>query len=1128
MSILDITLFGSPRIEREGVPVTFHRHQTLALLAYLAATDQPHGRDALAALFWPELDDAAAHAALRRGLYDLGQTIGKEGLAVERERVALRPAAGVRVDVRRFCGLASGAAGHGHAAGHLCDDCLAALTEAAELWRGDFLAGFTWRGSAEFDDWQSFTAESLRLGLAGVLEQLAGGLAARRRFDPALAYARRWLALDPLDEAGHRLLMQIHAWAGDRAAAARQYEECVRVLAAELGIEPAPETTALFQTLRRAAPAAAGVATAPLAAAPPAPAHNLPVDVTPFIGREPTLVQAAELLADPACRLLTVLGPGGIGKTRLAIQAARGQVVHFPHGVYFIDLAPLTSAEQLSSAILAGLGAPSRAAAEPDQHLLATLQDKRLLLILDNYEHLLTGADPDRRDGYGLVTKLAATAPQLKLLVTSRLRLNVPAEWLLPLEGLATPPEGSADLAELLQAADADEDAAALRLEEGVTAASLGDYSATALCLACIRRVQPGFRPSVTEARTIAHICRLLDGVPLAIELAAAWARVLPLAEIARRLEHGLELLTTGLRGVPARQRSMAATFDYSWRLLDPRERSILRQAAVFRGGFTAEAAAAVTGASLGDLAALVDASWLRLTGSGRYTLHELVRQYCAEKLGREHLAEAGETVDAVRRRHAACFHAFSAAQWLDLHHRSGVIAELVGELGNLWAAADWALVHEDLDLYWGLSLGLILAADRGGLNAALADFLETHSARLRLALQTSGEDGRHEARSLLLFRCLGLRLDPLSRTGRYAEAGACIDEMAALLGAGRDGALWAEADWIYRRQVAWHKSDLGDFAGAAPVFGGLVADARTGRVSIWPHSNHATEKWIPEVGQGQALCAVALGEYDEALRLAREYIAVAEELGSDFGRSFAVIPLVWALLLTGAYGQAEREARWLVRTVSRFGDTLLTAHALGCMGWVQYTSGRYERACTWWRRALALAQRIALAPVIVDSLVGLGYAALAEGDADTARHYFEESSRACGATPAGVLNGLARVALHRGQPAEALALLRQALHRPGCRASVTAGVLRTLAETLLQIGEPVRAAALCGCLLSWRGTPYDTRQETEKLLKELEASLPPEQLAAALERGRLLGPEEAVAQALGAGSTAGATPSLA
>lgn len=1149
MPDLDITLFGSPRVARGGVPLAIGRHLTLALLAYLAAAEQPPSRATLATLFWPELDESEAHASLRRALYDLSQAVGKEWLAVERERVTLPPVGGLRVDVRRFRDLAAQAAGHGHATGQLCDDCLAALTEAAEIYRGDFLAGFSLRGSAAFDDWQSVTVEHERLALAGVLEQLATGLAGRRRCDLALPHARRWLALDPLDEASHRLLMQLHAWAGDRAAAARQYEGCVKVLAAELGIEPAPETTALYQALVHGAPAAPpppGASQASPSPAPPAPGaprHNLPADVTPFIGRAATLIEVAELLADPACRLLTIFGPGGMGKTRLAIQAARGQMAHFPHGVYFVDLAPLSSAEFLSSAILRALDAPSRAAVGPDQHLLDFVKDKQMLLLLDNYEHLLAGGEPERRDGCGLVAELLAVAPGLKLLVTSRARLDMAGEWLLPLEGLATPPEEGVDLAELLLAAEQDLDADTPEPDEALPqspilplshapkliASTLTDYSAALLCLACIRRVRPGFRPTEAEAQAIARLCRLLDGAPLAIELAAAWARALPLAEIVRRLEHGLELLTTTQRGAPERQRSMAATFDYSWRLLTPRERSILRQIAVFRDGFTAEAAAAVAGAGSEDLAALIDASWLRLTESGRYAVHELVRQYCTDKLEREHLAEAGEAVDEVRRRHAACFHVFSAAQWLDFFRRSGVIAELVRELGNLWAAADWALVHEDLELFWGLSLGLIVAVDRGGMNAVLAGLLDPHVARLRLALQAvSGEPGRHDSLSLLLIRCGELRVDLLSRTGRYVEAAACLDETGALFEVGHEDARWTEADWMHRRLSAWNKVDRGDYAGAARLFRELVADARTGRVSIWPHAGDFTKTWIPEVGAGHAQCSLALGEYEEAQRLAREYIAVAAELGFDYARIWATLVLVSALLQTGAYGQAERENRWLPGVAGRFRDTLAVSQALVSMGWVEYCQGRYERARTWWRRGLALARRIALAYGVTSCLVGLGFAALAEDDPSAARRFFEESCRAGGEAPVGALNGLARVALRQDRPAEALALLRQALNRSGRFASMTAGVLRTLAETLLRAGEPARAAELCGCLLNWRGTPYDTRQETKELLKELEASLPPEQLAGALARGRSLGPEEAAAQALGDGSALESTPSSA
>ena len=452
--------------------------------------------------------------------------------------------------------------------------------------------------------------------------------------------------------------MQLYAGAGDRAAAVRQYQECVKVLQAELGIEPEPETTALFEAIR------GGTTGQPAPALPfslsQSPAHNLPPDPTPFIGREPELAQIAERLADPACRLLTILGPGGMGKTRLAIQAARSEADRFAHGACFVDLAPIASAEQLAEAILRTLQVPSQGATEPDQQVISYLADKQMLLVLDNYEQLLTGPEPDRRDGYGLVTKMLGAAPRVKLLVTSRARLNVRAEWLAPLEGLAAPEE---DVTPHLPvgagvARSVFRDEAISHLEEIASlhpakpmrdsarndAALLETYSATALFLACVRRVQPDFRPTAGDARRIVHICRLLEGSPLAIELAAAWIRVLPLEQIERELEQGLGLLATTMHDVPLRHRSMTATFDHSWRLLSSNERSILRQLSVFRGGFTREAAHEVTGATVADLAGLADASWLRLGEHGRYQIHELTRQYCAEKLETEHERETGES----------------------------------------------------------------------------------------------------------------------------------------------------------------------------------------------------------------------------------------------------------------------------------------------------------------------------------------------------------------------------------------------------------------------------------------------------------------------------------------------------
>ena len=432
MPTLSLHLFGAPRIERDGVAVAVERRKSLALLAYLAVTRQPHGRDALATLLWPDFDAEHARAALRRILVDLNATLGKGWIEAEGDQIAFRAEPGLQVDVERFHAVLAQVAAHSHPPHRLCDACLANLAEAAGLYTGDFLAGFTLEDAAGFDDWQTFQSESLRLELAGALERLAQGLAGRQQWEAAISHARRWLALDPLNESAHRFLMQLHAWAGDRAAAARQYQECVNVLQEELGIEPEPETTALFEAIRGGT-AGEPSPTLPLSLSP-TPTHNLPPDPTPFVGREAELAQVAERLADPACRLLTVIGPGGMGKTRLAIQAARCADRRFRprclvRGSGSRCVNRLSCRGDRAGAADTGVRGGRAGSAR------GFLRDKHLLLVLDNFEHLLEGAE--------LLPKLLVGAPRLKLLVTSRVRLNLREEWLAPLEGLEVPAEGS-------------------------------------------------------------------------------------------------------------------------------------------------------------------------------------------------------------------------------------------------------------------------------------------------------------------------------------------------------------------------------------------------------------------------------------------------------------------------------------------------------------------------------------------------------------------------------------------------------------------------------------------------------------------------------------------------------------
>ncbi|MFW6070591.1 MAG: protein kinase domain-containing protein, partial [bacterium] len=274
--MLHIYLFGAPRIERDGEPVSISRRKALALLAYLAVTGRPHSRDTLATLLWPDYDQSGARANLRRDLSRLKQSVGDELLLIDRSQVAIDHDAGWWLDVSAFSAGLEQAAEHRHEEQPLCDECAEQLANAVSLYTADFMAGFTLPDSPAFDDWQFFEAEGLRQELADALQQLVDWHVLKGTYEGGVEHARRWLALDPLHEAAHRRLMQLYAWAGQQAAALRQYEECVRLLDEELGVEPEEETTALYEQIKsRQLQRPTAQPLAPPAARAPSPAAKL-------------------------------------------------------------------------------------------------------------------------------------------------------------------------------------------------------------------------------------------------------------------------------------------------------------------------------------------------------------------------------------------------------------------------------------------------------------------------------------------------------------------------------------------------------------------------------------------------------------------------------------------------------------------------------------------------------------------------------------------------------------------------------------------------------------------------------------------------------------------------------------
>ncbi len=669
MSSAKLTLFGSPTLEKDGNPVIFKRQKALALLAYLSVTQQPCQRDILATLFWPDSDQQSARANLRGVLPDIKKQLGANFLQIHHETLRLHPDTGIWVDVTHFRALLS--CSFPHPQTEACPRCAPRLTEAARLYRGDLLSGFTLRGSLPFDDWQRTQTENLRREMAGVLQRLIPWYIHLGNAETALEHAHRWLALDPLHEAAHRAVIQLLLQTGQCAAAQEQYETCVRLLREELGLAPSPETTALVKTF------GAGVRQ-----------ENKPVSAftltTTLIGREVESLRLTARLADPACRLLTLVGMGGVGKTRLAGEVVRETGRQgFLDGMVFIPLENAHSQAEVLLFLAEALGLEINERLDAQSQILAHLQNKHLLLILDNFEHLLsverkvTSLPPAAE----MLLQLIHTAPHVKLLVTSRERLNLREEWVIELGGLAP-----------LSAAQ----------------------------LFVERARQAGVELPPAELPAITHICQHLDGLPLAIEMAAAWLPLLSLTQIAAELETDLDGLTTRVQDTPDRQHSLRAIFESSWKWLSDPERESLMCLSVFRGGIHRAAAEQAANTPFPLLMALRSKSLIQNTIPDRYSLHPLIRQFAAEKLAASsgsppgshpswmpagHPMPLAERPDLSQRAfacHSQYFMTFLATREQALKGIGQVEAlnEIDAEIGNIQAAWEWALGQGQIELF--------------------------------------------------------------------------------------------------------------------------------------------------------------------------------------------------------------------------------------------------------------------------------------------------------------------------------------------------------------------------------------------------------------------------------------------
>jgi len=682
----------------------------------------------------------------------------------------------------------------------------------------------------------------------------------------------------------------MYSASGQQTAALQQYERLGAALREQLGVPPSPETVDLLQAVRERRAPQPLVAGSAASKAPTLPRHNLPAQTTPFIGRGTDLDQIARLLAQPSCRLLTIVGLGGIGKTRLAIEAAMAQLNAFTDGAWFVPLVSIGSPERLASAILSALDVLPIRSLGPDEQLLDFLRQREMLLVLDNFEHLL-------------------------------------------------------------------------------------------------------------EATSLVR--EMVDGMPLAIELAAPWTRVLPCKEIAREIEGGLDVLTTSLRDVPQRHRSMRSVFDHSWDRLSDEEQNVLQKLSVFGGGFRRDAACAVAQVSLTMLCTLIDRSWLRAAPSGRYHMHELIRQYASEQLASERL-DTDEGYECVRDRHCRYYAAFlhECEPRLYGQGQKEAFDQILEEMGNVWAAWDWAVERGHVERIGQCVRALEEVAELRGWHHDVHQAFDRVGAKLRERLRApedhSDRAALEDTRLVLaeILRSQGLES---AKLGSPERAKILYEESLDLLSAAPD-------DPRQREAVAHVKGCLG---------------------------------WILWV----------LGEPLSGNQLMREAVALSDEIGDSRLKVALLIVLASTPHHLGQHEEAMEILEQARVIASDAGDLRYKAWCLSNLSELRWTIGEYARARLLGEESLQVRQQIGDRAGTADSYLALGRVAIALGDYGSARKHYQDclqlATQTGGASSrCGALNGLGLIALALGRHREAKQWFEESLdtlRRMGSRRMMSA-----------------------------------------------------------------------------------------
>lgn len=1020
MAQLQLNLLGGFTVMLDQQPVTkFRSAKARALLAYLAAQpEREHPRTTLATLFWGDLPESTAKTNLRIELSNLHKTLADHpALVIERNSVCFHPVAAT-VDLlgfqRTLTTLRSLPVERQRTQ-------LAEFAAAVALYQGEFLSGFTVADAPGFDEWRVLTQEQLHEQVMGALTQLQQGYAEAADWGSLATVARRQLALAPWQESAHRALIQALAAQGQREAALEQYERCTALLRAELGVEPTPATQALAERLR-------SNGTKPTVTAPPP--HNLPQQAKTLVGRKAEIQQIEGLVQQE--RLVTLLGLGGVGKSRLALAVAQKALPDFADGVWFVPLAAIEAtpdaADRIALAMAAAMGFPLTNAQQPLAELAAHLANKEILFVLDNWDHLIAAAE-------ALCERLLASQA-VHLLVTSRVRLGVEGERFVPIDGL--PPQ-----------------------------------AAFTLFVERARQVVPTFAAEAQRAE-IDQLCAQVAGLPLGIELAASWVEHFTVAEISRSLT---AIEPEQAAAYTNRHQTLDNLFEYSWRLLSPAQQQILARLSAFRGGFDRAAAGAVAGSTLSDLSVLLAHSLLQRVGAGRYELHPLIQEFSARKI--ELAAQAALFAD-----HST--HYLTLLAQADATQRTALQVE-VENLRSAWQrsvaanapdrlAKSVAAFGEFMAQFGLMTDGNTLFAeavnqftdqpDQAELVACLLDQQSLFARRLYGLPITE----------TFQLRVLALSQDPKLRVNAHTE-------LANLYG---EQGKWREVEWHFDQaeEIAQAAGDLATYVMLvearihinATYFRG---DFRAGMARLEELLGLLAENTIPSVEaedlrfriwQSLPILAIRYRDYGAAIRYAQQALTLAQQIAHRHRECNILLDLALAEQFAGLYEQAVAHNRAALAIAEAIGDAdeiaLLNANL--CLTLRQM--GQLEAALTYGTTAVASLRVLGNRRMEGQARNRVGHTLLALGQWAAAARAYEEALAVWAHTQHPnryeAVAGRAVALVHLGQPAEGVALVQEVL---------------SFVEThdLVGIVEPVLLLLNCATVLCGAGA---TTQATAAL----------------------------------------------